>query len=110
MGHQNINFTGGVIHVIDTVLVPPQNISTTALAANLTSAYGALANTSLVGPVDIASDLTVFVPSNAAFQAIGSALSNLTTTQLSSILGYHGMYLTLSETSNANLMLTVHQW
>lgn len=33
--------------------------------------------------------MTIFAPSNAAFQAIGSALPNLTTDQLTSILTYH---------------------
>lgn len=35
-------------------------------------------------------DVTVFVPNNAAFQAIGSAVGNLTMSQLTSILEYHG--------------------
>lgn len=35
-------------------------------------------------------DLTVFVPNNAAFEAIGSAVGNLTMEQLAGILAYHG--------------------
>ncbi|KAI9675426.1 MAG: hypothetical protein M1817_001330 [Caeruleum heppii] len=85
----DVNFTGGVIHIIDSVLVPPQNISTTAVAAGLSSAAGALTSAELVEMVDTAMDLTVFVPNNAAFQAIGSALPNLTMEQITSILQYH---------------------
>ena len=34
-------------------------------------------------------DVTIFAPNNAAFQRIGSALPNLTTEQITSILTYH---------------------
>jgi uncharacterized surface protein with fasciclin (FAS1) repeats len=34
-------------------------------------------------------NLTAFIPNNAAFQAIGSALANATVEQLQSIIGYH---------------------
>jgi len=84
-----MNFTGGVIHVIDSVLTVPQNISTTAVAANLTSFAGALMNAKLVETLDTARDVTVFAPNNAAFQAIGSALPNMTTQELTRILEYH---------------------
>jgi uncharacterized surface protein with fasciclin (FAS1) repeats len=89
VSEQPVNFTGGVIHIIDTVLTIPQNISTTAIAANLTSIAGALTQAELVETVDTLSDVTVFVPNNAAFQAIGSALPNLTIEQVTSILTYH---------------------
>lgn len=85
----DVNFTGGVIHIIDSVLVPPQNISTTAVAAGLSSAAGALTRAELVQTLDTAMDITVFVPNNAAFQSIGSALPNLTMEQITSILEYH---------------------
>ena len=84
-----MNFTGGVIHIIDSVLTIPQNISSTAVAANLTSLAGALTNAKLVETLDHARDVTVFAPNNAAFQAIGSALPNLTVEQIGSILQYH---------------------
>ncbi|MCJ1282041.1 hypothetical protein MMC26_001364 [Xylographa opegraphella] len=85
----NINFTGGVIHVIDTVLTVPQTIAATAEAAGLSAIAGALTDTKLVDAVDNMMDVTVFVPNNAAFQAIGSAVGNLSMAQLSSILEYH---------------------
>lgn len=86
---QDMNFTGGVIHVIDSVLTVPQNISATAVAANLTSLAGALMNAKLVQTLDTARDVTVFAPNNAAFQAIGSALPNLTMEEVTRILEYH---------------------
>lgn len=85
----SLPFESGTIHVIDRLLTIPQNISATGVALNLTSAVGALQNTSLVQTVDNTPDLTVFVPSNAAFQRIGGNLANLSTSQLAEILQYH---------------------
>lgn len=85
----NVNFTGGVLHIVDTVLTIPQSDSATALAANLTSLAGALTSADLVETVDGLSDLTIFAPSNDAFQAIGSAVGNLSMEQVASILQYH---------------------
>lgn len=39
--------------------------------------------------VDGLKDVTIFAPSNAAFQAIGSAVGTLTMQQLTGILEYH---------------------
>ncbi|KAI9814819.1 MAG: hypothetical protein M1827_003085 [Pycnora praestabilis] len=85
----NVNFTGGIIHIIDTVLTPPLNVSTTAVDANLTSLTGALTMANLVSTVDTTPELTIFAPNNAAFQNIGSATGNLSTAQLTSVLEYH---------------------
>ena len=84
-----LNFTGGVVHIIDNVLLIPQNVSETATQLNLTAAAGALKNASLVDSVDYLEDVTIFVPNNEAFSAIGSALPNLTMEELTPILTYH---------------------
>lgn len=41
---QNLPFTGGIVHVIDTFLVPPQNFIQTVPQFNLTAAGGAIEN------------------------------------------------------------------
>ena len=71
------------------MLTVPAKISVTAEAAGLSAIAGALTDTKLVDAVDDLMDVTVFVPDNAAFQAIGSAVGNLTIAQLTSILEYH---------------------
>jgi len=86
---QDLNFTGGVIHVIDSLLTLPQNVTATAIAANLTSLAGALTEADLLQAVNDLSDVTIFAPNNAAFQSIGSALPNLTAEDISNILTYH---------------------
>ncbi|KAF2453754.1 FAS1 domain-containing protein [Lineolata rhizophorae] len=85
----NVNFTGGVVHIVDDVLTIPRNITDTALAANLTSLAGALTETNLLDSVNGLRDVTVFAPNNDAFQSIGTAIGNFTTDDLSNILSYH---------------------
>ncbi|PMD19229.1 Fasciclin-domain-containing protein, partial [Hyaloscypha hepaticicola] len=85
----DLNFTGGVLHIIDTVLTIPESDSATAVAANLTALAGALTTANLVSTVDALSDITIFAPSNAAFAAIGSAVGTLSPAQLTQILTYH---------------------
>lgn len=63
----NVNFTGGVIHVIDRLLVLPEVVSETLTTANLTSLRGALNDTNLLEAVDTIPDVTIFAPSSEAF-------------------------------------------
>jgi len=83
------NFTGGVVHVVDHFLVMPENLTNTAVQLNLRSAVGALTVAGLADAVDTMMDATFFVPDNAAFQAIGSALATSTPQELARILQYH---------------------
>lgn len=85
----DVNFTGGVIHVIDRFLVLPEVVSDTLTAANLTGLRGALNATNLLDAVDTIPDVTIFAPSTEAFRDIGSALANATTEDIASILTYH---------------------
>jgi len=85
----DIMFNGGIVHTIDQVLTIPPTLETVALDAGLTAFLGAVTAAGLAGNVSRTPDITIFAPSNTAFKAIGSALGNLTTTQLQSILTYH---------------------
>ncbi|KAL8899293.1 MAG: hypothetical protein Q9207_006270 [Kuettlingeria erythrocarpa] len=101
------NFTGGVVHIIDTVLTIPETVSNTAINAGLSGVAGALTRARLVDAVDSLSDVTIFAPNNSAFQAIGSALPNLTTSQLASILQYHVINGTVAYSSSLTDGMTV---
>ncbi|EDU46006.1 beta-ig-h3 fasciclin [Pyrenophora tritici-repentis] len=85
----DVRFSGGVIHIIDTVLSIPPAASDALTAGGLTSLRGALVRANLVDTVNTTPDVTIFAPNNDAFKNIGSALPNLTTEQLTSILTYH---------------------
>lgn len=78
-----------MIHVIDGVLTLPENVTATAQAANLTALAGAIQALNLTSTLDGLSDVTIFAPSNAAFQSISSVLSNASTDDLTSVLSYH---------------------
>ena len=84
-----INFTGGVLHIIDAVLTVPSKISTTATDLGLSSVVGALTAAGLADTVDDLPDITAFVPNNAAFQSIASTLATLPPANISQVLEYH---------------------
>ncbi|KAI2620936.1 FAS1 domain-containing protein [Hypomontagnella submonticulosa] len=114
----NVNFTGGTIHVINSLLVIPENVTETLSNANLTAAEGAINTANLTDSVVDTPDLTIFAPNNDAFNAIGSIVGNLTSDQLTSIIGYHvingSVYYssdfentTLTSVSGQNITITV---
>lgn len=79
-----------MIHLIDTVLNIPQTISRTLVAAKLTTAAELLAKTGLAKRVNEALDVTVFVPSNAAFKANADTLGKLDAEGVATVLKAHG--------------------
>ncbi|KAK3393119.1 FAS1 domain-containing protein [Podospora didyma] len=85
----DVEFDGGLIHIIDTVLTVPATPGSTAVNTGLTSLAGALQRVQLLDGLNLLTDATIFAPSNDAFEAIGSALNTLSLNDLSSILGYH---------------------
>merc|ERR1712039_624775 len=106
----NVNYTNGVVHIIDDVLVIPGNLTSTAQNANLTAFLGAAVNASVASTLLGAEDLTIFAPSNAAFQDIGSLVGNLTMDQLANILSYHVIEGTVAYSSDlSNTSLTTLQ-
>ncbi|KAK1962472.1 fasciclin domain-containing protein [Colletotrichum sublineola] len=84
----NVNFTSGTIHVIDKVLSVPMGIPDTLRAANLTAALGAVQAANVAEALTSSKDLTIFVPNNEAFRAIGN-LSAALGPELPKILQYH---------------------
>ncbi|KAJ9427639.1 FAS1 domain-containing protein [Fusarium oxysporum] len=103
----DLNFTGGVIHIINKVLAVPKNLSDTAIAANLSAVAGALTESKLVTNLTNEKNITVFAPSNSAFANIGSVLSNLSESDLESILNstLKNGSLTTSEGEKLNIVI-----
>ncbi|KAH6897735.1 FAS1 domain-containing protein [Coprinopsis sp. MPI-PUGE-AT-0042] len=85
----DVEFEGGVLHVIESVLNVPQNASTTAQTAGLSTLVSALSTAKLVEAVDTTPSITIFAPTNEAFSALGVDLSKLSATDLGDILKYH---------------------
>ncbi|KAK0729698.1 FAS1 domain-containing protein [Lasiosphaeris hirsuta] len=85
----DVAFDGGIIHVVDTVLTVPATPGQTAINTGLTSLAGALTSAQLADGLNALVDVTIFAPSNDAFEAIGSAAGTLDTQALANILAYH---------------------
>lgn len=85
----NLNFTGGVIHIVDGTLTIPGNLSSTLTNSNLTALSGAAQQLNLTSTLSSLRDVTIFAPNNEAFQAVGDALANASMSELTSVLGYH---------------------
>ncbi|TVR32634.1 MAG: fasciclin domain-containing protein [Balneolaceae bacterium] len=84
--------TNGVIHAIDSVLLPNAFLDITGIALknyNLTTLVGLLADFDLVETLQGEGKFTVFAPTNEAFDDISSVLPDLTNDQIESTLLYH---------------------
>jgi transforming growth factor-beta-induced protein len=86
---QDLVFTGGVVQVIDSLLIPPTDVVETADTFNLTSFEGVLYATKKFDALSYTRNITIFAPNNDAFQALGPVISNMTSDQLSSVVDYH---------------------
>ncbi|TVY59123.1 Fasciclin-like arabinogalactan protein, partial [Lachnellula cervina] len=85
----DLKFTGGVVQVIDSLLIPPYNLTGTLNPFNLTSFEGALYQAKKLDNFSTAANSTIFVPNNSAFQNLGPAIANMTVEALGSVLDYH---------------------
>lgn len=95
----DITATNGIIHVIDTVLVPPtalvaldpdgKDLVEAAEAAGFTALADALGDADLVATLQGPGPFTVFAPTNAAFSAAGTTLATLTDAQVKNALLFH---------------------
>jgi transforming growth factor-beta-induced protein len=85
----DLSFTGGVVQIIDSLLIPPSNITETTQAFNLTSFEGALYAANKLPSDSTTQSLTFFAPWNEAFQALGPAISSMTSDELAQIMDYH---------------------
>jgi len=101
----NVEASNGVIHVIDTVLLPP-NLVEAATYGGFTKLVAAVTKaelgTALAAPTP---KLTVFAPTDAAFNALpAGTVENLAPTALADILKYHvvsGQVLSTALTAGA---------
>lgn len=87
----DIPFSGGLLHIVDTLLVPPYNLVDTCRTwfPELQAFLGALYRFGLVDDLSTTPDLTLFVPTGSAFQRTAGTLSMRTDEELRNILAYH---------------------
>jgi len=84
----DLKFTGGVVQVIDSLLIPPTTVEATTDAFNLTSFEGAVYKAKKMDSISTTKNVTVFAANNAAFQALGSAITSMTSDELASVIDY----------------------
>ena len=66
----SVHADNGVVHVVDTVLIPPPSASATAVKAKLNELVKALTSAKLVEAVDGVKGATIFAPTDAAFESL----------------------------------------
>ncbi|KAG5983677.1 hypothetical protein E4U54_006214, partial [Claviceps lovelessii] len=85
----DITFTGGLIQIVDNLLIPPSQVDKTAEAFQAKSFLGSLYAARLMPDVAYAKNITIFAPSNDAFKSVGGTLQGLDATKLARIINYH---------------------
>ncbi|KIW32679.1 uncharacterized protein PV07_04208 [Cladophialophora immunda] len=90
-----LNFTGGVIYIIDSFLTLPQSFKATTEEEDMLGGP-AFAEAVVTVPatgqeltIDQLSDVTVFLPMNYSLQEIGNVIENMTWTELERLVSYH---------------------
>jgi len=104
----DLTFTGGVVQIIDSLLIPPSAVVNTTQAFNLTSFEGSL-YASKQFPTFDQPNVTIFAPQNAAFQALGDVITSMTSEQLATVMDYHlitGDIIYSTGLSNGTKLLT----
>lgn len=86
---KDIEFSGGVIQMIDNLLVPPSDISKTADSFKLESFLGGLYAANLMPSVGTRKNITVFAPSDTAIEKVAGNLEKYDATALQRLFGYH---------------------
>ncbi|KAH8601470.1 beta-Ig-H3/Fasciclin [Bisporella sp. PMI_857] len=99
---KDLEFTGGVVQVIDSLLIPPADLQDTADSFNFTSFQGAVYAAGKMTSYTNTPNLTLLVPRNEAFTALGPAISNITSDELATILDYHVIPQLIYSTSLTN--------
>ncbi|KAJ3215900.1 hypothetical protein HDU67_010202 [Dinochytrium kinnereticum] len=79
----------GVIHFIDTVLLPPQDIVTVATNGDLTSLLSTIEFAGIGATVAGLKGVTIFAPTNAAFEAIAEVTKDLSKEVITDVLTLH---------------------
>lgn len=100
----DILFQGGVIQVVDNLLIPPSDIGKTANAFHTNSFVGSLYSSKLMPGLAYQKNVTIFVPQDAAMAAVGGTLQGYDASKLARILSYHvipGQVLGSAELTNS---------
>jgi transforming growth factor-beta-induced protein len=106
----DIEASNGIIHVIDVPLSPQTVVDIALNNPAFTSLVGELTKAELVSTLEEAPALTVFAPTNEAFNAINFKLEDFTKEQLTPILTSHvlGTQVRSSQIKNGDKVTTLN--
>ncbi|KAL7930466.1 FAS1 domain-containing protein [Trichoderma chlorosporum] len=85
----DIPFEGGLVQVVDNLLIPPSRLENTTEAFNVPNFLGSLYAADLMPKVSYEDNITVFAPVDSAFAAVGGSLKHLDAKALARVMGYH---------------------
>ena len=85
----DVPFEGGVLHLLNSSMVLPHNITATAQIGGLEELLELMEMAGSVDDLEVLQDATLFVPDNVALAAFKPLLRLLRPDQLAEVLGYH---------------------
>lgn len=85
----DIEFQGGLIQIVDNLLIPPAELGKTSEAFGISSFLGGLYAADLMPNAAERKNVTIFAPQNKAFEEVGGSLEGLDVEALARVLGYH---------------------
>ncbi|POR34241.1 Transforming growth factor-beta-induced protein ig-h3 [Tolypocladium paradoxum] len=85
----DIEFQGGLIQIVDNLLIPPAPLGKTSEAFKVPSFLGGLYAAKLMPSTADRKNITVFAPLDEAFGLVGGSLEKMDPKQLARIMGYH---------------------
>ncbi len=106
----DIAASNGIIHVIDMPLTPQSVVDIAANNSAFASLVAALGKAELVSTLEESASITVFAPTNDAFDAISFKLADFTKEQLTPILTSHvlGSQVRSSQIKNGDMVTTLN--
>ncbi|KAK5991125.1 Fasciclin-like arabinogalactan protein [Cladobotryum mycophilum] len=106
----DISFQGGLIQVVDNLLIPPAPLNVTVESFKLPNFLGALYASDLMPEIQDAKNITVFAPLDKALDIVGGSLDKMDAHKLARIMGYHivpGKVLVSSALTNGSRFPTL---
>ncbi|KAH7185705.1 FAS1 domain-containing protein [Fusarium flagelliforme] len=85
----DIKFQGGLIQIVDSLLIPPSGILQVLMASKVESFLGGLFKAGLMPGLSDRNDITVFAPRDQAMENVGSTLNSMSAKELARVMGYH---------------------
>ncbi|KAF6816075.1 fasciclin domain-containing protein [Colletotrichum sojae] len=106
----DIKFAGGLIQVVDNLMIPPSRLENTTEAFRLPAFLGALYASRLLSSLSSRKNVTIFAPRNEAFQRVAGSLADMNDAAVRRFLEYHvvpGRVLASTDLKNGTNLTTL---